>query len=357
MTSLLRPHAVVVAAAIMFVLVGCAPDEPSPVADPPASPTATAPAAPQARESGLVAPKQVFGGDCSVVLPGGILGAGSALQSFAEPFGPSGHAIPQRGGIACGWQSLSDTLHLIAVPEAAVSSVADSASCAPNTADAEWVTLCHFERATNGTRASGYLGSMLAQPEAQTVLEAALAEFDEAAAAATPVPAPIPAEGSWSNPVDCVGLAAAVDVAAFYNNTPGLERFDAGTGAVPIGVEDDIFDGPYALHCTWGTNVTLTTGQYASGMSRGFGADVLGGARWAESSVASRTDATEVTVPGVDKAFLVRGPRDTVTVLHLFSGVNYLAVSRDGGPGVDIGPSDYPLIAQLLDELDSTATD
>ena len=97
--------------------------------------------------------------------------------------------------------------------------------------------------------------------------------------------------------------------------------------------------------------------MYASGMSRGFGADVLGGARWAESSVASRTDATEVTVPGVDKAFLVRGPRDTVTVLHLFSGVNYLAVSRDGGPGVDIGPSDYPLIAQLLDELDSTATD
>ena len=340
----------------MMLLSACTPEAPIPAIDPPAVITPSPNAEGPARETGLAAPARVFGGDCAAILPGDILGSGSAQQDSGDLLGPTENAIPQRGGVACGWQSPRDTLQLVTIPEAAVSSAPDSITCGPNTADADWLSLCRFDRTTNTIRVAGYFGTLLAHGAAEAALEAVLAVFDTATAKAAPVSAPISAEGSWSNPVDCVGLAAAVDVAAFYNNTPRLERFDAGNGSVRIDIEDDIFDGPYGLNCTWGTNVTLTEKHYASGMSRGFGADVLGGARWAESSVASLTYATEISVPGVDKAYLVRGANDTTTVLHLFTGVNYLAVYRDGGPGVDIGPSDFRLIADLIAELDASAT-
>jgi len=311
------------ALAVTVVLAGCAgvpapaatsAQTAGPVTQEPSAPTPDPTPVPVA-ETGETIPAQVFGGDCAAVFSedevGDIVGADVALYS------ESVWELSQAGGFSCIWRTedYSTLVNLDFLPRASITATSETASCETGDGEVEssdW--RCELEHEQSGIRVSGFLA--IPGSEAEFTATAALAalsdQFDRRAAPDQAVPAPIPAADSWSNPVDCEALGAAVDLRPVFNNTPGFGWYAGGGDVFPSPARMELWGDSYALTCTWGTAKELSDKQLASGMRTGFSVQVYGGSAWAQQEVENETGATEVTMDGFDRVIRVKsGSGDT----------------------------------------------
>lgn len=341
--KILRPFAI--AAIIAAGVAGCG----NGTADSPASqPTLVAtptPTATQERETALVAPAQVFGGDCEALFTsaeiGAILGVDSVITSHGPRISQNGFTyVEQHGGVRCDWYDadLQSEVSAIVLPEAAASYLA------PTGCDLHFesgATGCSLEATQNGIRISGEVHRNDNDTSALIAAQSSLLElFAQRAEDAAMVALSLPAVGAWAWPVDCVAVGAAGDFSAI----PGLGaatvgvRAGGGTGAYYHPV-DFALAGDFPIpHCL------LRNGDVFVYFI------ALGGSRWAESEVTALAGATTVAVEGLDSVVL--SPYyDETTRVDVFDGPNWVSFS------VRYASNAGALSQALVAALDTTAID
>lgn len=297
------------------------------------------PTATQARETGLVPPARVFGGDCnalySAATVSAALGATVTLQNnYAND---PGFAVERVGGISCYWSGADPTTSLgvavVAMPAEAVTYTTPT-GCSLALYDTSGCTL---EDVHNGIRLSGAIFDAYGGATATAGMQAALtAAFETSATEAMSAPVPIPAAGSWAGIPDCSGVVAAGD----YSAVPGL---GAGATGEPWGGFDGFF--PPAMSTLWSQYSPTACGLIGPSAEIGFAAE--GGLRWQGAASASAAGASALAVSGIDEVWVKEdGGRYYVNVLD---GPNWLSF--------DVAHvSNVPAIAQqLVTALDTTA--
>ena len=328
------------AAVLVVALAGCAPTEdiaapdPAPtVAEPTPTPTAT-----QAAETGDVRPPAVFGGSCESVLPldelSSITGTAMTVKELKPRSFAAEYAVAQVGGMNCTWSSEPFILASV-VPEGVASSY-EPRGCGDLLADMGGDVHCDFDITVNATRFTGLVsfdGATLKQANAR--LDKMLALFTSQAENAEPVPAPIPAPESWSNPTSCDSLETLVSDSTILNGSPNPRVGGApGRGAYYTPVERElrgILSDPRQTECQIFTKGALSDKQIAKGMIGYLGIDIVGGAAWAQDDIAILPNATETTIDGADLAFLIddTGSDGYGEWFAVFDGPNYLSVRVD----------------------------
>ena len=334
-------RALVAVAVTTVVLSGCqglAADSPLP-SDPP-SLALPAPAPTQARETGLVAPAQVFGGDCEALFTSAEISEilGMPVTGSHESIVSRGGFpyVEQHGGLTCGWghSDYQGSVLVLLIPEKAVDYSA-STGC---DVFIDGASGCALEAAHNGIRISGAVfradNDQAALASAQSSLLDLFAQrADEASAA----PLPLPAVGAWAWPVDC----PAVGVAGDFSAVPGLgaaaESLRAGGGTdAYFTPADKALAGDYPVpYCV------LRTGDvYVYFIAQG-------GTRWAEAEVTALPGATTIAVDGIDVVVLSSGWE--MTRVDAFDGPNWVTFYVRF-------PSNAGVLAQaLVTALDTTA--
>ena len=160
-------HALVVPVLVAVAFSGCTTEttdssvkEPSGAGLPTPTPTAT-----QARETGLVAPARVFGGDCANLVTDAevrqLLGV-SDVALYAWDFAPEMTA-ELYGGVHCQWNSVPvglAGLDIAALPADAVSY--DEPGTCPIQNEEFIGPACTLEKVVNGIRLSGALNTTAA---------------------------------------------------------------------------------------------------------------------------------------------------------------------------------------------------
>ena len=334
-------RALVAVAVTTTVLSGCqgrAADSPLP-SDPPSLALPT-PTPTQARETGLVAPAQVFGGDCEALFTSAeiseILGMpmiaseGSYIADGGFPY------VEQHAGMHCSWghSDYQGLVSLIVLPEAAVEYSA-STGCDVAT---ELGSGCALEAAHNGMRISGGVFRADNDQAALASAQSSLLElFAQRAEEASVVPVPLPAAGAWAWPVDCVAVGAAGDFSAVPGLGAATESLRAGGGTdAYFAPADKALAGDYPVpYCL------LQSGEVFVYFI------ALGGSRWAEAQVTARPDATTIAVDGIDTVVLSPGWEGTR--VDAFDGPNWVTffVRHSSNAGV--------LAQALVAALDTTA--
>ncbi len=317
----MRITRVVTAAAVLLLLAACAPDPATPgsTTGPSSSSSAAPEEQPQERETGLVAPTRVFGGDCEALFTtseiSASLGIAVTLRSADEVFGGRSKYVEQHGGIRCQWAAdeFAASVYVIAFPDAAVSYTSPT-DCDVQTESGQ--TGCSLEQSASGTRLSGAVFRADNDGEQLRAAQSALlALFEERAAdAANAAPLPIPAVGAWAWPVKCAEVVAAGDFSA----VPGL-------GATVTGEQTGGSDAYIPL------GETALWGEYAPPSCAVFNGDVfvvfdaLGGGRWTESDALARPGASTIAVEGVDTVVL--SPEDAADYIRVdaYSGPNWVS--------------------------------
>jgi len=312
--TLMPRSAVALSAAVVLLgtlLAGCAADpvapatSAAPVADETPTPTPT-----QAPETGETVPLRVFDAHCDEVFDAadltGIMGNAVTLRDSPG----TAYELSQAGGINCIWRNddYSALANFDLLPAASLSPTDESAECQESEEENPGFWRCDVEHATNGIRISGFF--LFPGAESTSAANAAVADvvslFDESATPAQAAPVPIPAADAWTNPVDCEGLADAIDIAAIFNDTPGLDYYVGGTDAPPSPARVELWGDTFGLSCGWGTPEELTKNQLASGMTQSFSVFVLGGGAWAQDEEAEREGAVDIELGDFDRVIRSR---------------------------------------------------
>jgi hypothetical protein len=341
-----RRQAGIAALAAAVLLAGCAAQSPTPAASSSASSSPSATPV-QLQETGRVRPAQVFDGDCSAVLSDtSTVIPGLAPAMTLELDAPLGEIlVDQVGGLRCRWSSTDSvsSLHVVVVPNA-VAPGKDATQCLDSTqADIDAGSVrCEFDVIAAGLRFSGFFfapGTI----DSGIAMAATIGDHLGGNARTAPAPiVPLPADGAWSNPLDCEALDASVDLASLLGWESAV-LFEGGTDVRLAPVYYDLWAPKSAgLDCTWSS----PGGEYFSFAG-------LGGARWAESTVAARSGAVPVSIAGIDAAYQSSEsyPSVTYVTLELFDGVNWARVSPQGGES--FMSAAYSALPDLLAALDT----
>jgi hypothetical protein len=333
------PVAGLAVVALVAVLTGCGPTAPVPESTDSAAPTPSVtpsetptptPTPTQAAETGFEQPRQAFDGDCSAIFSTAELTdlAGSGLKlryagnSLALSFD---YLAPQAGAVTCTWANKSFTsgLSVVVLPEASAVDPAPASGCGTNEGDNKY---CKFDATENSLRVSGSIFSATTSTSSlQSKAHEVEALFVDHAAALTDVaPAPIPADGAWSMPLDCAAVARDVDFGSVFGVTG---KFTGG--------EDGGFGGGYVEDILWPGLQWPRCGASNAKASVGVTYMIIGGGRWAEESIASADGAVPKTVPGVDAVYLT--PTGYGKTIDMFDGVNWLTISWSSSNGTAAG--------------------
>ncbi len=327
----------------LVALAGCAllpvAESPTPGVVPTLSPTPT-PTPTQERETGLVAPAQVFGGDCEALFTvaelSDILGmtlTGPRKMSIADDHTPY---VEEHGGVFCSWTSTTfqGGVVLVGLPEGAV----DYAPPVGCDIQAEGMgSGCTLESVKNGIRISGAVSRADNDRAAVEAAQSALLElFAERAERAIVAPVPLPAVGAWAWPSNCDAIVAAADFSAVPGLGGSVQSYSGGTDAYYPPAE-------IALLGSYGPPICVVR---SGDVSIDFTA--LGGARWAETEVATMPGATTLAVDGIDSVML--SPTNYgKTRVDAFDGPNWVTFSV-------LHASNAGTLAQaLIAALDTTA--
>lgn len=334
-------HIAAVAIAVVL-LVGCQ----GPQADTPGSPSG-GPPSPEAsasgvqeRETGLVQPKQVFGGDCTKLFTIGELSAamGTSMTVIApdQIFDNSGIVDEQNAALRCAWESTPyAVVDVLVYPSVAVTYDKPS-ECGQFTESA--IDACPIETTVNGIAISGVEG--IADGDAAVVSAAQATLLSLFADRATPensAAVPIPAAGSWAYPVNCEAIVAA----AVLSGVPGLGA--SSTGYTGAGGSDAYY--PAAVVALWGPTGLPHCGIQGESVYLDF--DAFGGGRWKEAEL-SAAPAVPLAVDGVDAVYVLP-LSDGRFRINAFDGPNWLQF--------DVGFTENagPIAAALVTSLDATA--
>lgn len=319
---------------------GCASTTATPSSTPTAGTFTSAPEVPeQQRETGLVRPALVFDGLCGEVFSDAELASvfGTSLAPIANHFSEmwGGDALfNQNGGFECTWQGGEARVIALLLPEAAVDYTPVTSPCT-DTHDTFYLT-CELETVVNGIRLSGLSSFGLEEAAALAARDSLVAIFTEKASAQTPVPVPLPAEGSWQLPPECAAIAGAADFSA----VPGL---GAGTVNVEFGYGKDTTQAERALRGGWANLDCLLEGDSAQ-----IEYIPIGGGRWREAEIATRSDVTALELEGVEAAYVVPYG-DTQSIVYAFSGPNMLMFT------VKFTKNAAGIASALITALDATA--
>jgi len=292
----------------------------------------------QLPETGETRPAAVFGGSCDAVLPPSELAGALGSKHSARELVPEGfaadYAVAQIGGLRCAWEGDAYILATLWPEAAAVEST--PRGCGTQLADMDGDIHCDFDVTVNGTRIAGLAAfTGLTKNQSTATLADVLAVFTASANAAEPVPLPIPAPESWSNPVSCSFLEPLVSDPTILNGAANPVVGGApGRGAYysPIELElRGILSDPMQTECTIYAKKPLTDKQRAKGLFDYLGIEVVGGAAWAQNDVEALSYATETTIEGADRAFVVKESATSGygTWFAVFDGPNYLSVRVD----------------------------
>jgi len=356
------PAAVVVA---ILLLAGCAQapaptdDGATPTAPVVESPTPT-PEPTQEQETGLVRPAQVFEGDCDSVFSIDELKAilGSSIAPSGDPE-VTGEFVPpllveQVSGVNCSWATKNYTNGLVVtvLPAAAVTS-REAKQCAKGDLEFNPNISCQMESEINDIRLSGIAWFGKGNAAINGEKTAKLVEiFESKAAAATAVPLPIPADGAWQNPAECSLIEPLLGNPGMLNGTDDLQVYQGGgSDAYFTPAESELngfIDDQDQVQCAITTadpNRVLTKDELAAGMIRSAGFGAVGGAAWAQELIAEIPGTQEITIPGVERALLIKS--ENGTRLAVFDGPNYLQVTFEPGTS----KKTYSSIALVLKAL------
>lgn len=340
------PSVVVLLCALGLGLAGCAPStegKSEPHASPSPSSTAESEPSGPARETGLVAPEAVFGGDCNGLFTEAEVSAAvgaSLTRDTAAETGADADRIAQLGGIMCWWSS-SEGEPFWAVWLAAVPADSVVYSQDPVCEDATWgESVCLLEAVENGVRISGIVNRENSQAASMPAAQAELlALFATKAAAAKPVPTPIPAVGAWLSPAVCEDLVARADFTAVAGLGPNSVGEGAGGrgGYLPAIVTHLHGDDQLPWCAVTGESATV---YFFEG----------GGLRWRGAALAEAVGATPIAVDGIDLVLASERPDGRFTI-DVLDGPNWLqfdvAFTKNAGA----------IATQLVAALDETAID
>lgn len=338
-----RAATIALALSLAVGIAGCGSG--SPEAASPSNGSSTTPSAEptQARETGLVAPKQVFGGDCANLYTADeisqIVGLPVVEGDSGSMYGIPDISVELHGGIRCSWSAAeyAASVYLVALPEAAVTYGAPS-GCEPD--NGLYYPGCTLEKVAGGIRLSGRVSTIDSDLTALAAYQTALLSlFEQRATPENYAPLPIPAAGAWRYPVDCASVVAAADLSA----VPGL---GAGTEGGQTGGSDAYF--PPAEFALWGAFTPPYCTMYKGDVYVDFQA--FGGGRYMESTIAALPGAASLAIDGIESAITVPTGYDDRTVVHVFSGPNWLHFT------VKFTKNAAPIAKALIASLDATAT-
>jgi hypothetical protein len=344
-----RTALLTIALVATLALAGCAPSA-GPVAEPDVPVVTPSPTPTQARETGLVPPARVFGGDCDALFTDAELSEvfGVAMvRGGTEGRGATDFRrilTEQLGGMTCGWYNDGGADRAVGITVAPVGSVGPvgPAECASDRLG----VVCNMDEIVNGMRFVGevsytFTASDTPLSKVQAVTEAVTALFAAKGTAAEVVPAPLPAEGAWVNPADCVAVDGAITSPTFLDGAPRTPVEQSGGLGDYVSPIDTAAAGADVAHphfsCRWLTEpnhpeLALTV-------------DFLGGGAWTAGDIVDQEDATVVTVAGAEKVYLFGGGS-----LLVIDGPNAMLVeSPNGNPGRSY--SSIPLIIDALNSL------
>lgn len=341
---------------IAFVLSGCAapanngvpqlaPDSVEP------SDQAQAGAGAQARETGLVAPARVFGGDCAALFSvddvSKAVGVRVALEDFGTNARGSGSGdeavIEQLGGIQCAWRA--DTMPsnyavawFVLFPLGALDFETPDAPCGHAPWEEDTVVNCFVDEVRNGIRITGL---MVGDGAIATSIEPARAEllalFAERATKAMTAQIPIPAVGAWALPWECQAVVSAAD----FSSVPGLGSTAHGEG---LGGRGGVLPLAFGyLHGEDGVGACSIVGESAT-----VDFVALGGMRWKGAAVTAAADTVTLGIDGLDSVLASKNP-DGGYAVEVLDGPNWLEFH------VKYTKNAGPIALALVAALDSTA--
>jgi hypothetical protein len=345
----------------VVALSGCAAQaatlsvaEPAHSSTPAAAPTPTPKAtssATQARETGLEAPQQVFGGECASLFSdeelSAALGAPMSVNTNVErDLGhypdPIQSTVEQIGGIQCSWSSPTKSgiwLWVFVFPLGAIDYDEKAYGCVVTGFEGND---CQIESVSAGVRISGILGdsngaSTAAGLKKSTSRHAAfVALFEERVGSVPLTPAPIPALGAWNVRPDCEAVVAAGDV----TKVPGLGAKAKGrtTG----------FVGGYLPGFLRSLHGDAATGCSIDGESVDVDFTALGGERWKGAASVEKGKAKPLQVDGLDAVYVRDNSNGTHTI-DVLDGPNWLQFD------VKFTKNAGPIARALVAGLDATA--
>lgn len=335
-------------------LAGCAPATTAAEPTPSSSESGSATPTPTPTPAVPAAPAQVFDGECTNVLTDDqastALGAGMAVVPAAVPASPTSAAVATAGGLSCDWTendaASGASLRTVLLPDALREDATDAEPYCYAASDLSGPDPTAMRPACSFTlTGSGFWLSGVAYPPAGSTeddVRAAITSLDDAftvnAAAAGPVMAPVPADGTWAGRVDCAELAASAPVAAAL---PGWTAAGSdGKSERPEGyLSAQSATGVTA--CLW-----IAPADYAGPITP-FSTQALPGGAWAQGGLAP---GAPLAVAGVQQAVLVGSGAENV--LDLFDGPNWLEINSSS---IDqpMDESYAPVAAALVQALNS----
>lgn len=338
----MRPAHVATALVVLLVVAGCQ-GQPTPTTSaslPASSPAPSADEPVQERETGLIQPKQVFGGDCSLLFStdevSAAVGATMTVVPPADIFDNAGIIDEQNGGLRCAWKSDPYSVVDVLVLPAEAVSYDEPDTCGSFTESG--IPACTLEATANGIRMSGMVGRIDAPVvDMEAAKQTLLALFTERATPANVAPVPIPAAGSWAFPVECESVVAAADL----SGVPGLGA--DSTGYSGAGGSDAYY--PPAVQALWGPHGLPHCGIDGESVFLDF--DASGGGRWKESEL-SAAPAVPLVAEAFDAAYAVP-LSDGRFRIHAFNGPNWISFD------VTFTKNAVPIATALIAALDATA--
>lgn len=338
---------VLTAFVIAVLLVGCATPAPSEPHSPPSPPASAAPSEEpaQQRETGMTRPAGVFGGSCGELFTDAelqsVMGEPLTIRPnhFNDLWGGGG-VIDQAGGLMCRWGGDNSVVIAVVLPDGTLDKDLVERECTEGGSHDVFSTVCDLVETANGILLSALVSAETPATTVAAQRDALRALFAERSAEQPAILTPIPAVGSWILPPDCEAVVAGADL----SGVPGLGA--GATGGEGGGYGKDGPQAEFAITPDWGPPSCSIVGG-------GEGVYVyfvpIGGYRWKESEIAARSDATPLSLDGVDAAYAVPSPWDDTTVVYAFSGPNMLVFS------VRYTKNAAGIATALIASLDSTA--
>jgi hypothetical protein len=293
------------------------------------------PSATQARETGLEAPKQVFGGECASLFSdeelSEALGVPMAAQDrdLGRKLDPVQSTVEQIGGIQCWWESPAKSgiwLWAFVFPDAAIEYDEAGYGCVSTGFEGND---CELESVVAGVRISGILGDSYGASTASGLKKstsrhtALLTLFAERVESVPATLAPIPAIGAWSVRPDCKAVVAAGD----FTTVPGLGANAKGRTTGFIGGYLPGF--LQSLHCDG------SVGCFIDGESVEVDFFAFGGQRWKGAASVEKGKAKPLTVDGLEAVYVSDNSDGTHTI-DVLDGPNWLrfdvTYTKNAGP-------------------------
>lgn len=312
-----RAAALIMVGMLLAASTGCASTT---AAHPPAS-EHPAPTSTGEPEPALVAPPApALGGSCEMVIDDATLSdlVGAPVVRLTADRSEQVLAVAVLGGLDCAWVDESGEAYvwLDVVPVAGLEGRAahaeeDSPYCYGGDVPEN---RCTFSAVVGGYWISGIVG--VASGSGNTALDAIgalTARLAETSAGAPAVAATRP-DGMWGAGLDCASFGSTVDTAGILGSPFAAETGSRGGEVTPafIGALDEVGD----VACIWST----------AGDARWFSSEVLPGAGWAITELATRDGATPITVDGALEAVAL-SPGGDGTNVYATDGVNLAWVS------------------------------